>query len=260
MDMRPQVKKKRIDVNDFLEPGNESINKEKEQVIEEKKEVNVKEEPKLKDTKPKINHGKRKKSPPNKMAMIIATIGVIGSIALITVVGSKLMKANTSDQLGAGIPEQSENTSIDVNGTLDLRPGNIDGDAQQIKPGMVNPSESTTMTQNSEVEPDIMVKDLNGLSLIQNYTVAEVKTVTDFINYKKHRSVTADGMELLWLEADYKGKAYKVTVPFSIYKELEPEGITVVDMEVLDLGNGSSIISYMKVREDYKKKLDNGLR
>lgn len=256
MDMRPQVKKKRIDVNDFLEPGNENINKEKEPVVKEKEPTTVKEEPKLKETKPRLNHGKRKKSPPSKMAMIIATVGIIGGIAVITVVGSKLMKASTSDQ----IPTQSENTSIDVNGTLDLKPGNLDANAQQVKPGMSNPSDSTTMTQNSQVEQDIMVKDLNGLSLIQNYTVAEVKTVTDFINYKKHRSVTSDGMELLWLEADYKGKPYKVTVPFSIYKELEPEGITVVDMEVLDLGNGSSVISYMKVREDYKKKLDNSLR
>lgn len=105
-----------------------------------------------------------------------------------------------------------------------------------------------------------MVKDLQGISVIPNYTVSKIETVVDMVNYKKHRAITDDGMELLWLDANYKGKSYRITVPFKIFKELDPEGITVVDMEVLHLENGNQIISYMNVREDYKSKLEKGLR
>lgn len=256
MDMRPQVKKRRIDTNDFLEPGNNSLNQEQEVEGKEKEIKTIKDEkPRIKEEKPKLHHGKKKKSAPNKMMPILVTVGIVGSIALVTIVGGKFMKNDSSPSNGNSV--QIEDTSIDVNGTFNIPPENS---TQQVKPGMNNPSDNTTMNQNSKPEQDVMVKDLNGLSLIQNYTVTEIKTVTDFINYKKHRAITDDGMELLWLEADYKGKSYRVTVPFSIYKELDAEGITVVDMEVLDLGNGSTIISYMKVREDYKKKLDNSLR
>lgn len=110
---------------------------------------------------------------------------------------------------------------------------------------------NSALTNSSEI-----LKDLNGNTVNPNYQVVANNTVTDFINYKKYRATTGNGLEFYWLEAKYKGGDYKVQVPYSIYSKLDSEGITVVDAEVLTLDNGSEIVTYMSVRKDAKDLLD----
>lgn len=110
---------------------------------------------------------------------------------------------------------------------------------------------NSALTSSNEI-----LKDLNGNTVDPNYKVVANNTVTDFINYKKYRATTGNGLEFYWLEAKYKGGDYKVQVPYSIYSKLDSEGITVVDAEVLTLDNGSEIVTYMSVRKDAKDLLD----
>lgn len=303
MDNRPQVKTKRVDVNDFLEPGNDgtglgnaqpspgnpNINNMQgndQPLNQQGYAPNNRQQNQQQNNKGPSNHlkdrkSKKKSAGPNKVMIVVITIVIILSIAIIGIVGTRTLSQLNNKEEGNG---STTNTDASINvdnstssgdmpsltpgsgtgnlepstGNSGLTPGNATSNS--ITPGMTNTGEDTTMDQTSPPEEDSMVKDLNGISLIQNYTVGEITTVVDFINYTKHRAITADGMELLWLEVDYKGKPYKVTVPFKIYKELDPEGITVVDIEVLNLGNGNQVISHMSVRSDYKKKLENGLR
>lgn len=105
-------------------------------------------------------------------------------------------------------------------------------------------------------DPSLITKDLNGNQVPTNYTVIDSEEITDYINYKKYRSATGNGLEFYWLEAEYKGQPYKVQVPYSIYSKLDYSGITVVDMEVLTLEDGSKMITYMSVREDAKSLLE----
>lgn len=99
--------------------------------------------------------------------------------------------------------------------------------------------------------------NLNGEAVNPNYNVTNVETVTDYINYTKYRAVTSEGMEFYWLEVVYKQKTYKCQVKYNIYSKLDTQGITVVDMEVLTLDDGSQIISYMNVRKDADTLLNN---
>lgn len=300
MDNRPQVKTKRVDVNDFLEPGNDGARLGNSQPSPNNQDMNNQsvnnqnqqgytpnntQQGQQQDNRTSNNHLKNKKSNkknvgPNKVMIVVVTIVIILSVAIIGIIGTRTLSQLNNKSDSNNIKNQDSSINVDASkpntdvsgltpgtGTADLQPGTGssgltpgNSSSNSITPGMTNTGEDTNMNQTSAPEKDNMVKDLNGISLIQNYTVGKITTVVDFVNYKKHRAITADGMELLWLEVDYKGKPYKVTVPFKIYKELDPEGITVVDIEVLNLGNGNQVISYMSVRSDYKTKLENGLR
>ena len=108
--------------------------------------------------------------------------------------------------------------------------------------------------------PDLIVKDLNGNPVPSDYKVVNNEEVTDFISFTKYRAPMGNGLEFYWLEATYKNQPYKVQVPYSVYSKLDKEGITVVDMEVLTLEDGSKIVTYMRVRKDAKSLLEKNNR
>ncbi len=64
------------------------------------------------------------------------------------------------------------------------------------------------------------------------------------------RAVIDDGMEMYWIDVTYRKKKYRLQVPFYYFKDFEEEGICRVEIEVLDLENGSQIISYMHVIDE----------
>ena len=110
---------------------------------------------------------------------------------------------------------------------------------------------NTNMT-NSDVltNPDKYVQDIYGLSTRVNYTVEAINNVADFVSYVKYRGTWGGGLELYWLEVNYKGSKYVIQIPFSYYKELTVEGIVPVKMEVLTIkgsksGEKLTVISYM---------------
>lgn len=76
--------------------------------------------------------------------------------------------------------------------------------------------------------------------------------VKDFANYEAKRAILADGMEMYWLEIQYKNKPYRCQVPYYVFKDLETTGICVVEIEVLTLEGGEQVISYMQVVTNYE--------
>lgn len=130
-------------------------------------------------------------------------------------------------------------------------------DTDAINPGLPNTNSGNNKVNGGELsDPKDFHVDINGNPIPDNYEVKQIKYETDFVNYEKRRGVTGDGMELLWLDAEYKGIPYSVQVPFKIWKELDPKGITVVSMEVLYLDGDAKVISHMAVKENYKELLE----
>ena len=96
------------------------------------------------------------------------------------------------------------------------------------------------------------IKDLNGNDIPAVYNVASRSYVKDFANYEAKRAILADGMEMYWLEIQYKNKPYRCQVPYYVFKDLETTGICVVEIEVLTLEGGEQVISYMQVVTNYE--------
>lgn len=151
---------------------------------------------------------------------------------------------------------QNNSTSNNGNNST-VTPGASMDDTNAINPGLPNTENGQNKVNNGKLTPSgDFLKDVNGNQIPSNYEVKQVKEETDFVNYEKRRGVTGDGVELLWLDAEYKGIPYTVQVPFKIWKELDPKGITVVSMEVLYLDQDRKVISFMSVKENYKELLE----
>lgn len=121
----------------------------------------------------------------------------------------------------------------------------------------------TTMVSDTELtDPEDFTKDIYGLTLRVDYTVAKIQEASDFVSYEKKRGTWGGGLELYYLDAEYKGKKYVIQVPFKYYKELDDSGIIPVKMEVLRIqsetdGTYLSVVSYMCLDE---KTLENVLK
>ena len=121
--------------------------------------------------------------------------------------------------------------------------------------GNTNMSNSDVMTN-----PDMYVEDLYGLTTRVDYTVKNISSVADFVSYTKHRGTWGGGLELYWLDVNYKDRKYVVQVPFQYYKELDEIGIVPVKMEVLTVegsanGDVLTVISYMSLDEATLKEV-----
>lgn len=118
---------------------------------------------------------------------------------------------------------------------------------------------------NKLTDPNKVLKDVYGLSTRVDYDVSSIDTITDFVNYEKHRGTWGGGVELYWLDATYKNTPYIIQVPFKFYKELDDIGIVPVKMEVLRIppstngdANERTIISYMTLDEETLENLLSG--
>lgn len=132
--------------------------------------------------------------------------------------------------------------------------------AGEVDVGIRDISENTVSKNTAPMEPDKFVKDLKANKIPEGYEIRRIYSEVDFISYKKHRTSTAPGIELYWLEAKYKGKPARVQVPFTIFKELDEVGVTVVDVEVVEIeyeqGTTHQVVTGFSVRPDYKKILE----
>lgn len=170
---------------------------------------------------------------------------------------------NSDDDL----PRLSETQTADDSGDNEEDPkpdSNDDGPSvvmedEEIKPGLSDFEGGDHNTNTGEVvESGEFLKDINGSQIPKHYEVKKINYETDFVSYVKKRGVTGDGVELLWLDAEYKGNPYVIQVPFKIWKELDETGITVVDMEVLTIDKNLKVISNMQVKENYKEIMEKG--
>ena len=129
----------------------------------------------------------------------------------------------------------------------------------EIKPGLSDFEGGDHNTNTGEVtDTGDFLKDINGSQIPKHYEVKKITYETDFVSYVKKRGVTGDGVELLWLDAEYKGNPYVIQVPFKVWKELDETGITVVDMEVLTIDKDLKVISNMQVKDNYKEIMEKG--
>lgn len=190
---------------------------------------------------PKITPKAPKNNSNIVVGLIIGVFVVVGGMVAYTKF-SKPKKEPVAVQPTVTVPETKENK-----------------EESPTKPGLPNLNSDIPGKNTKKLsEYSDYVKDLQNKDVKVDFTVKRIKTVLDFVNYTKQRAVSANGLEMYWLEAIYKDRPYRVQVPFQIWKELDEKGITVVDIEVLQLASDSEIVSYMSVRPDYKKLLEKG--
>lgn len=171
---------------------------------------------------------------------------------------SELPSADGSTSSNPMLSGSSSNTN-NSSGTETSSGVTMEDSSNTINPGLPDPEKGKQNVNNGTIEDASgFLVDINGNKIPENYTTEKIVTETDFISYVKKRGITADGIELLWLDAEYKGQPYTVQVPFKIWKELDSQGITVVEMEVLYLQDDAKVISYMKVKENYKEIMEKG--
>ncbi len=133
-------------------------------------------------------------------------------------------------------------------------------------PGITDPSVQKYNTNYSKIEKDTYTKGINGKTVLQHYKIEpdSITTKIDFVSYTKHRATTDTGIELYWLDAQYKGKKAKIQVPFRIFNQLDPVGVTVCDVEYVEIPTEDdssdkepeTVVTGFTVRDDYKRILD----
>lgn len=184
-------------------------------------------------------------------ASAVAILAV--AIVAATTISSKQRQADSQKQI-AELQQQQQLEQASKQQQATETPSDVKAGAPnlQVDNQKVN---DTPVTDESKI-----TSDLNGNELNTNYKIKSINTVRDFINFKKYRAQTADGMEFYWLEVTYKEKPYKVQVPYKIFKELDDSGITVADIEVtkVDKGGGQSgeVVTYMNIVENSKKLIN----
>lgn len=180
-------------------------------------------------------------------------------------VGKEVSSADTTEGdadkpwLSAGSGDSSNST--DTQKPVENLPKLTEPDTK-VKPGIKDASKDQYVKNYTDIGKDTFTKDLNGNKVPEHYDIADIKTVVDFVSYTKKRATTDTGIELYWLDATYKGRKCKIQVPFKIFKELDPVGVTVVDVEVTMIPNADTskdpyeIVTGFTVRSDYKEVLE----
>lgn len=193
-----------------------------------------------------------------KMIVIIAVVAVVIILGYFMLTGNS--KGTNDVQSGTEVSDDTtSSTSSTTSGTTDddseIFQGNdiyyADGttkDSAGINPGVQNYDDDSNMTTGATVySSSDFIKDLNGMDVSAVYNVDSIDFVEDYVSYETRRAITADGMELYWLEATYNNKPYRIQIPFYYYKNLGDSGICKVNVEVLTLVGGGKVISYMQV-------------
>lgn len=198
------------------------------------------------DTKPKTNK-----------KMIYIALGIVG-VLVITAVYFSLNKSeqpqvSDNDITPATQDVSEEDTSTefvyDENGNpIYSKEDNSLVDDNAIDPGAPDYNASTKNKTTSKVyKDDDYLKDINGVDIKATYNVISRDYVYDYVSYTAKRGIIDDGMEIYWLDAKYKGKKYRIQVPFYYFKDFDEQGVCRVQMEVLNIEGGGKVISYMQV-------------
>lgn len=181
---------------------------------------------------------------------------IIGVVVVLIVVGIVILFTTKSNNKGKGDAKKVENTEtaqqVDENSTeSDVEGENDSVEVQtgdKISPGTRDLwDEGIYSTPATVYSATDYIADLNGNNVSAVYNVSEKNYVTDYVSYTSKRAIIDNGMEMYWLEADYDGKAYRIQIPYQYYVNLGDKGICKVNMEVLTLEGGGTIISYMQV-------------
>lgn len=182
--------------------------------------------------------------------MDIKTIVGIAAVVVVVVIAALLFLGSRS---------KNNEPVTDPNPPPVSEPNGSDGPTE---PDIDDPSigtqdfskDTNNKSDSAMTDPENFTKDIYGLTTRVDYDVAQIQSAADFVNYTKCRGTWGGGLELYYLDAEYRGSHYVVQVPFKYYKELDDTGIVPVKMEVLRIKSDTSsdyltIISYMSLDE-----------
>lgn len=196
-------------------------------------------------------------------------VGIVFGVIILVVI---TVVYSTSREDGISATDPSIPQTINSEGTQEVQTDltaisrgedTASGDDSGFSVGITDVSGDTVKQNTSKIVSDTFTTDLNGKPVDEFYEIGSINSVIDFISYTKKRASLDSGVELYWLEGDYKGKKIKLQVPFKIFKELDTKGSTVVDVEVVTVynkdGQESKIVTSMSVNPEYKKILQERL-
>lgn len=127
-----------------------------------------------------------------------------------------------------------------------------EGDAEDEQTSSFVTGDNDYASGNMQITADLsdaqdFVYDLEGAEVPVDYKVRNTEYVTAHVNYVAKRAIIDQGMEMYWVDVEYKDRRYRAQCPFYYFKELDDEGICRVEIEVLNLEDGGQIISYMQI-------------
>lgn len=104
--------------------------------------------------------------------------------------------------------------------------------------------DETNLFAQGNIESNKFRRDFSGTDQPETFKLpVKITVVRDGVSYVKHRAITADGIEIYWLEGEFKGKACIFTIPYSIYQIIQSAGVIDVEVEVVTDANGSQTIT-----------------
>ena len=68
----------------------------------------------------------------------------------------------------------------------------------------------------------------------------------DSMSYTRHRAAVAPGVEVYWLEGEFRGRRIVTTISYALYQILPVSGVVAIDVEVVTDANGSITITYVR--------------
>lgn len=96
------------------------------------------------------------------------------------------------------------------------------------------------------VSSDSMLRDINGNSLPEMWEAKTITYINDIVQYKKYRAVTGSGVELYWLEGEYRGQSCRIIVPYTYFRNFENEGGVVCKIEVVETTDGQRVFTWFE--------------
>jgi hypothetical protein len=235
--------------------------------------------------KSKLNIGSVSAMDSNQKNMMFIIAGAVG-VVVVVVIAVSLMRNNSSNAnnsnttvvadsgsteevdpdkpwLSGGSSSTNGTTNSTTNGSVTPIPTPTEeeliiSELDSIGVGVTDLTADTVVQNDAPVEENTFLRDLKGEDVPEYWEVSNIVSVSDYVSYVKHRAITADGIELYWLDGTYKGKPCKIQISYKIFKELDLEGVVPVDVEVVKTKGGQLISTYFTVRLDYKALLNKG--
>lgn len=156
--------------------------------------------------------------------------------------------ANESTENNPNAVYDANGNLISNNGIYDQEGNIISNNSSVIDPGnqyTTTEQDATSSTSAVVYSASDYIKDLNGLDVPAIYNVKSISYVHDYANYERKRAIIDRGMEMYWMDLNYKGLKYRAQITYKEYLQLgEDVGIVELNMEVLNLEGGEKIISF----------------
>lgn len=121
--------------------------------------------------------------------------------------------------------------------------GVMKGDLYKMGIGKDAVDEKKIYEQGS-IESKDFRKDFVNTDSPENFALPiTIVAVNDSVSYTKHRTVTDDGMDMYWADAEYKSKKTRFTLPYYIWQTLAPQGVMDVIAEVVTDAEGKTFVT-----------------